>query len=125
MLILSVGDEVVLTSGEDAGSIGDLIIVNYGACLGPQAYVVWRSGDQSWLAANLIAKLVDDSASGLISASKAIGGGTIHACYSRSLEKALLDREFECHAARPHNQGQSVEFLGHDWTVTLHNGASL
>lgn len=54
MLMLSVGDEVVLASGEDAGSIGEVLAVNYEACLGPQAHVQWHGGTTSWIAIALL-----------------------------------------------------------------------
>jgi hypothetical protein len=124
MLKLTVGDEVVLTSGEDAGSIGEVLAVNYGACLGPVAQVKWHHGTTSWLAVDLLDELVDESARGLIDDSKA-SGTIVHARYSRPLESALLGREFECHAAGLRNAGRSLELLGDDWTVILHNGVAL
>lgn len=54
LLILSIGDEVALTSGEDAGAIGEVLAVNYGACNGPVAKVRWHHGTTSWIAVDLL-----------------------------------------------------------------------
>jgi hypothetical protein len=117
MLKLSVGDEVVLTTGEDAGSIGEVLAVNYGACLGPVAQVKWHHGTTSWLAVDLLDELVDESARGLID--MAMGGGAVRALHTPSLAKFLG------HEAGWIEYGNAeARFVGDDWTVILHHGAA-
>jgi hypothetical protein len=117
MLKLSVGDEVVLTSGEDAGSIGEVLAVNYGACNGPVAQVKWHHGTTSWLAVDLLDELVDESARGLID--MAMGGSAVRALHTPSLAK-FLGHE----AGLIEYRDTFARFHGDDWTVILHHGAA-
>jgi hypothetical protein len=118
MLMLSVGDEVVLTTGEDAGSIGEVLAVNYGACLGPQAQVKWHHGTTSWLAVDLLDELVDESARGLIDMSRLDGEVT------RALHTPSLARFLGHEAGLIEYRDTFARFHGDDWTVILHHGAA-